>query len=119
MPDPNEPGGDMTEHPSGSGAKERESASDPEVGARHAEYWQRNIRYMGILLAIWFVVSFGFGILLVEPLNTIRIPGTGFPLGFWFAQQGAIYVFVVLIFVYVRLMNRLDREFGVDEGEGA
>jgi len=109
----------MTEHPSGSDSNQRESASDPEVAARHAEYWRRNIRYMGILLAIWFVVSFGFGILLVEPLNTIQIPGTGFPLGFWFAQQGAIYVFVVLIFVYVLLMNRLDREFGVDEGEGA
>ena len=56
-----------------------------------------------------------FGILLAEPLNAIRIPGTGFKLGFWFAQQGSIYVFVVLIFVYVRKMNRLDREFGVHE----
>jgi putative solute:sodium symporter small subunit len=94
-------------------------ANDPDVEARHAEYRRSNIRYMGMLLAIWFTVSFGFGILLVEPLNAIRIPGTGFPLGFWFAQQGAIYAFVVLIFVYVRLMNRLDREFGVEEGERA
>jgi putative solute:sodium symporter small subunit len=82
-------------------------------GAR--EYWRRNLRYVAALLAVWFGVSFGAGILLVEPLNRIRIPGTGFPLGFWFAQQGSIYVFVVLIFVYVRLMNRLDREFDVDE----
>ena len=72
-----------------------------------------------VLLAIWFTVSFGFGILLAEPLNRITIPGTGFPLGFWFAQQGSIYVFVALIFVYVRLMNRLDREFDVDEDPGA
>lgn len=82
---------------------------------RHAAYWRRNIRYVAILLVVWFVVSYGFGILLAEPLNTVNIPGTGFPLGFWFAQQGSIYVFVVLIFVYVWLMNRLDREFDVDE----
>ena len=78
-----------------------------------ARYWRANLRYVGTLLAIWFLVSFGFGILLVEPLNRIRVGG--FQLGFWFAQQGSIYVFVVLIFVYVRLMNRLDREFDVDE----
>ena len=88
---------------------------DDSARARHAEYWKRNIRYVGILLAIWFVVSYGFGILLVEPLNAITLPGTAFPLGFWFAQQGSIYVFVVLIFVYVRLMNRLDEEFDVGE----
>jgi putative solute:sodium symporter small subunit len=85
-------------------------------GAR--EYWRRNLRYVGMLLAVWFAVSFGAGILFVEPLNRIRLPGTGFPLGFWFAQQGSIYVFVVLIAVYVRLMNRLDREFDVDEEAG-
>lgn len=70
---------------------------------------------MGVLLAVWFTVSYGFGILLVEPLNRIRLGG--FQLGFWFAQQGSIYVFVLLILVYVRLMNRLDREFDVDERE--
>ena len=80
-----------------------------------AEYWVRNVRYLTVLLIIWFVVSFGFGVLLVEPLNRVRLPGTGFKLGFWFAQQGSIYTFVVLIFVYVALMNRLDRECGVDE----
>ena len=78
-------------------------------------YWRRNLTYVGVLLVIWFGISYGAGILFVEPLNRIRLPGTGFPLGFWFAQQGSIYVFVVLIFVYVYLMNRLDREFGVDE----
>jgi len=109
----------MTEHRSGSEPQKRESLADPEVAARHAEYWRRNIRYMGMLLSIWFVVSYVFGILLAEPLNAVRLPGTGFPLGFWFAQQGSIYVFVVLIFVYVRLMNGLDREFDVSEGEGA
>lgn len=90
-----------------------------DLSARHAAYWRRNVRYVAILLAVWFLVSFGFGILLAEPLNQWRIPGTGFPVGFWFAQQGSIYVFVALIFVYVWLMNRLDREFDVDEpGDG-
>jgi putative solute:sodium symporter small subunit len=78
-------------------------------------YWRRNLTYLAVLMSIWFGISYGAGILFVEPLNRFRLPGTGFPLGFWFAQQGAIYVFVVLIFVYVYLMNRLDREFGVDE----
>jgi len=78
-------------------------------------YWRRNLRYLAVLLTVWYVVSYGAGILFVDLLNRVRLPGTGFPLGFWFAQQGSIYVFVVLIFVYVRLMNRLDREFGVDE----
>jgi putative solute:sodium symporter small subunit len=98
------------------GAADRPSVTDPETVARHAEYWRRNIRYVAALGAVWFVVSYGFGIVLAEPLNAVRVPGTSFPLGFWFAQQGSIYVFVVLIFVYVRLMNRLDREFEVDEG---
>lgn len=77
------------------------------------EYWKRNLRLMITLLVIWFMVSFGFGILLVEPLNEIVIGG--FPLGFWFAQQGSIYVFLVLILVYALRMDRLDEEFGVDE----
>lgn len=76
-------------------------------------YWRRNVRYMIVLLSIWFLVSYVCGILLVEPLNTIKIGG--FPLGFWFAQQGSIYVFVVLIFVYFVLMSKLDKEFDVDE----
>ena len=88
----------------------------PQTRKRRA-YWSSNLRYLAVLLSIWFLVSYGFGILLVEPLNQVRIPGTGFPLGFWFAQQGSIYVFVMLIFVYVWLMNRLDRDHGVEEQE--
>lgn len=76
-------------------------------------YWKKNIRTLLILLLVWFVVSFGFGIILVEPLNQFKIGG--YPLGFWFAQQGAIYSFIVLIFIYVIRMNKLDREFGVNE----
>lgn len=80
---------------------------------RMSSYWKKNLRTLLILLLIWFVVSFGFGIILVEPLNQIKIGG--YPLGFWFAQQGAIYSFIVLIFIYVVRMNRLDREFDVHE----
>ncbi len=76
---------------------------------RDTRYWRINLRYLGILLSVWFVVSYGFGILLVDQLNTITIGG--FKLGFWFAQQGSIYVFVLLVFVYVTLMNRLDARF--------
>jgi len=77
------------------------------------DYWTKNLRLIAVLLIIWAVVSYGLGIILVKPLNAIWIGG--FPLGFWFAQQGSIYVFVVLIFVYCFLMNRLDREYDVDE----
>ncbi|MFT6192629.1 DUF4212 domain-containing protein [Polaribacter sp.] len=77
------------------------------------KYWKKNLKYLAILLGIWFLVSFVFGILLVDELNAIRLGG--FKLGFWFAQQGAIYVFVILIFVYIRLMNALDKEFGFNE----
>ena len=72
-------------------------------------YWKTNLKYLVVLLLIWCTVSFGFGILLVDKLNKIRFGG--FKLGFWFAQQGAIYVFVILIFVYIYLMNRLDKKF--------
>ncbi len=89
--------------------------ADPPAGSSEG-YWRKNLTYLGILLSIWFAISYGAGILFVEQLNSFRLPGTGFPLGFWFAQQGAIYVFVALIFAYVYLMNRLDREYGVDEG---
>ncbi len=80
---------------------------------KRAAYWKRNIKTLVGLLSIWFVVSYVFGILAVDALNTIKIGG--FKLGFWFAQQGSIYTFVILIFVYVRLMNKLDKEFDVDE----
>ncbi len=73
-------------------------------------YWRENIKYLILLLSIWFVVSFLLGIVWVESLNKIRIGG--FKLGFWIAQQGSMYVFVVLIFIYVRLMNKLDAKYG-------
>ena len=76
-------------------------------------YWRENIRLVFMLLIVWFVVSFGCGILLVDVLNNIRIGG--YKLGFWFAQQGSIYTFVVLIFIYVRRMAALDRKYGVSD----
>jgi putative solute:sodium symporter small subunit len=84
-----------------------------QVSEKMKKYWRKNLWTLLILLALWFVVSFGFGILLVEPLNSIQIGG--FKLGFWFAQQGSIYAFVLLIFIYVIRMNKLDREFDVNE----
>ena len=74
------------------------------------KYWKINIKYVKILLTIWFAFSFLFGIILKDFLNEFSI--AGFKLGFWFAQQGSIYVFVILIFVYVKLMNNLDKKFG-------
>ncbi|MGI9544607.1 MAG: DUF4212 domain-containing protein [Cyclobacteriaceae bacterium] len=81
--------------------------------AKANQYWRKNLQYLFILLSIWFVVSYGCGILWVDQLNEIRIGG--FKLGFWFAQQGSIYVFVILIFVYVWLMNRLDKKYQADQ----
>ena len=78
-------------------------------------YWKRNLRLLMIFLAVWWFVSYGAGIIWADSLNSITIPGTGFELGFWFAQQGSIYVFVALIFLYAWLMNKLDREFDVHE----
>jgi len=92
---------------------EEESMESPSNGQSNQAYWRANLRLMGWLLAIWFVVSFGCGILFVEQLNEITVGG--FKLGFWFAQQGSIYAFVVLIFVYVKKMNQLDQKFGVEE----
>ncbi len=78
-----------------------------------AAYWKANLSLLSILLVIWFVVSYGFGILLVDALNTISLGG--YRLGFWFAQQGSIYVFILLIFFYAWRMNALDRKFDVHE----
>lgn len=78
-------------------------------------FWRRNLRLVATLLLVWFAVSFGAGILLVDVLDRVRIPGTGFKLGFWMAQQGSLVVFVVLIFVYARRMDRIERECDVDE----
>ncbi len=80
---------------------------------KRADYWKANLRYLVVLLVVWFLVSYGFGILLVEPLNAIHLGG--YPLGFWFAQQGSIYIFVALIFIYAALMNRLDKTYDVEE----
>ena len=79
------------------------------------EYWKANIRLMLVLLAIWFTVSFGFGILLVDQLN--QIPFFGFKFGFWWAQQGSIYVFIGLIFFYTYKMKKIDRQFGVSDDD--
>ncbi|MFX0558366.1 DUF4212 domain-containing protein [Maribacter sp. CXY002] len=81
--------------------------------SKASAYWKENVKYLFILLIIWFLVSYGAGILFKEALDTIKIGG--FKLGFWFAQQGSIYVFVILIFVYVRLMNKLDKKYGYNE----
>ena len=80
-------------------------------------YWRTNLYYLSILLGIWFIVSCVFSILLVDVFDKIHIPGTGFKLGFWFSQQGSIYVFVFLIFVYAMLMNRLDSQYDVEENK--
>jgi len=80
---------------------------------RERSHWRDNLRLVGLCLAIWFGVSFGFGILGVEILNRVQV--AGFPLGFWFAQQGSIYVFVVLIFFYAWRMSVVDRRYGVEE----
>jgi putative solute:sodium symporter small subunit len=76
-------------------------------------YWRTNLSYLAILLSTWFLVSFLCGIVWVEELNSIRLGG--FKLGFWFAQQGSIYAFVIIILIYIRLMNRLDRKYNVNE----
>ncbi len=83
--------------------------------ASRQAYWRSNLRLMAVLLTIWALVSFGAGILFVEALNKVEVGG--FPLGFWFSQQGSIITFVVLIAVYVWRMDKLDAEYGVDEYE--
>lgn len=80
-------------------------------------YWRRNLLYLGVLLGVWFAVSFGAGVLFVDQLDKVRF--AGFKLGFWISQQGAILVFVAIIFVYIFLMNRLDKRFDVDDGDDA
>jgi putative solute:sodium symporter small subunit len=80
-----------------------------------ALYWQANIKLVIGCIIVWFIVSFGFGILLADVLNSIQIGG--YKLGFWFAQQGSMYTFVGLIFFYALRMNKLDKEFNVEEKE--
>ena len=97
------------------------SQSRPPAGgltpAQRAAYWARNIRLLLTLLLVWAIASFGCGVLLRDWLDQWKLPGSGFPLGFWFAQQGSIITFVILVFVYAWRMNKLDREFGVREEE--
>ena len=88
---------------------------DDSVSQVSPRYWRTNLLIVGTLLSVWFIVSFGLSILCVDELNTIRLGG--FRLGFWMAQQGSMYVFVLLIFVYVWLMNRLDRAYDLKEQE--
>lgn len=76
-------------------------------------YWRENIRLVAGCLFVWFLVSYGFGILLVDELNKVQLGG--YKLGFWFAQQGSIYIFVALIFFYAARMNRIDRKYDVEE----
>jgi putative solute:sodium symporter small subunit len=80
---------------------------------RLKNYWQNNLNYLMILLIIWFVCSYGAGIIFAKQLNAIRMGG--FKLGFWFAQQGAIYCFIAIIYAYVYFMNKLDKDFNVEE----
>lgn len=89
------------------------SPASPETVAWRRAYWRQNLRLMVILLAIWFAVSFGAGVLFADQLNEFEV--NGFPIGFWFAQQGSIYTFLVLILLYAVLMDRLDDRFGVSE----
>lgn len=89
-------------------------SKNPSVAAR-ARYWRKNLSWLGGLLSVWFLVSYGCGILFVDHLDKFKLGGV--PLGFWFAQQGSIYVFVVLIAVYVLVMNRLDRELLRQNGQ--
>ena len=77
-------------------------------------YWRSNLRVVFVLLSVWFLVGYVLSILLVEQLNRVHVGG--FPLGFWFAQQGSIYTFIVLIFIYARWMDRLDKKYDVHEG---
>ena len=83
------------------------------IKSKSKAYWKDNIRYLLILLAVWFLVSFGAGIIFKNFLNEFKFGG--FKIGFWFAQQGSMYVFVILIFIYVRLMNKLDKKYGYDK----
>jgi putative solute:sodium symporter small subunit len=80
---------------------------------KRADYWAANLRLLASLLSIWFTVSFGCGILLIEPLNAIRVGG--YPLGFWFAEQGSIYTFVLLTFIYAIAMSWLDKKYNVSQ----
>jgi len=93
-------------------------ASDTAAGVARKRHWKKNLMWLGGLLTVWFLVSYGCGVLWADALDQYKLPGTGFKLGFWFAQQGSIYVFVLLIAVYVVVMDKLDRELlGGQDGD--
>ena len=96
--------------------RERPNLHEQQAARRNA-YFKANLKVIAILLVIWAFVSFGCGILLAPWLNQFTIPGTGYKLGFWFAQQGSIFTFVILIWVYAWRMNRLDDEYFSDDGD--
>jgi len=91
-----------------------QNSPNPDLTPAQA-HWRANLRLTGLLLLLWAAVSFGCGIVFRRWLDQWQLPGTGFPLGFWFAQQGSILVFILLIFIYARGMNRIDRKYGVRE----
>ncbi|SVE53922.1 uncharacterized protein METZ01_LOCUS506776 [marine metagenome] len=90
-------------------------ADKPSPKDNRRAYWRENLTIVAVLLAVWFVVSYLLSIVFVDDLNKYTLGG--FPLGFWIAEQGSLYVFVALIFIYVWLMNRLDRRYGLEETE--
>ena len=112
--DPPGEGQKTSYHHDGQNAPQQSRHDEEVLGKKSVNaYWQANLRLLGILLSIWFFVAFGLSIFLVDVLNTI--PFFGFKLGFWWAQQGSIYVFIGLVFYYVYAMKRLDKAFGVDD----
>lgn len=101
----------VTQHSNAAATTAQTQNVDP--SALVHEYWSANLRLLGILLSIWFVASFVFGILLVDVLDQFRL--FGFKLGFWFAQQGSIYIFIALIFIYAFQIHKIERRFGVSD----
>ena len=101
----------------GSGRGHRSEPILEPMEQQHARYWRRVLRLTGVLLGVWFVAGLGAGVLFKEQLDAITIPGTGFPLGFWMAQQGSILVFVLIIWGYARKMRVFDRDAGVEEDD--
>ncbi len=94
-------------------APNENAPKNPGASSSSSAYWRSNLRLIGVLLFFWALVSFGFGILLAPALNAFKVGSL--PMGFWWAQQGSIYVFVVLIFIYAWRMDKLDRKHGVNE----
>jgi len=92
-----------------------EEPEETDTEAHAAAYWRANLRLLGMLLAIWFVASFGAGILFRDWLDQFSIGG--YPLGFWFAQQGSIYIFLLLIVVYAFAIHRIEQKFDLDDDE--